>query len=387
MRGRRRLVTGLLAIGLVVTGLLIGCERDSAGEPRAGFAGLGADAGGFTPVAPEASLRFPEDHGPHPGTRLEWWYLTANLRDAEGTPLGIQWTLFRRALRPPSAPAAGAWAADQLWMAHVAVSRGADHRVAERFARGAGQGGDAEARQAGVTAAPFRAWLDDWRLESRVAAGAGDALDRLVVSAEAGQGEAAFGYRLSLDAEGPLVRHGKPAFGEGSAEATGPIYLSQPFYRVTGTVTLGDERLTVSGRAWLDREWGNRLMAPWHRGWDWFSLHLASGHKLMVYQLRGEAASDTTLFGTWIAADGETRALDGEALTLVPLATRSVAGRELPLRWRLTLPAQGLDLEVSARHPNRWMATSVPYWEGAVTVRDRDGGAARGEGYLEMTGY
>ncbi|MDN3555793.1 lipocalin-like domain-containing protein [Halomonas maura] len=388
MRRWRRL-TAVLVAGWLATGLLlVGCEREPAGEPRAGFAGLGADAGGFTPVTPETSLRFPEDHGPHPGSRLEWWYLTANLRDAEGAPLGIQWTLFRRALRPPTAPAAGTWAADQLWMAHMAVSRGADHRVAERFARGAGPGDAAEARQAGVTTAPFRAWLDDWRLESRGEAGTGDALDRLVVSAEAGRGEAAFGYRLTLDAEGPLVRHGEGGFSQKSADGQGSMYVSQPFYRVAGEVILDGERLPVSGRAWLDREWSSQLLGPGQTGWDWFSLHLADGHKLMAFRLRGggEAGGDY-LSGTWITADGETQALDGEALSLTPLATRSVAGRELPVRWRLTLPAQGLDLEVSARHPDRWMATSVPYWEGAVTARDRHDGAVRGEGYLEMTGY
>ncbi len=143
----------------------------------------------------------------------------------------------------------------------------------------------------------------------------------------------------------------------------------------------------MTGRAWLDREWGNRLMAPWHEGWDWFSLHLTDGHKLMAYHLRGEGATDDFLFGSWIAPDGAVTPLQATDLHLEPLATGEVAGRELPLRWRLAVPGQDLDLTISARHPHRWMPTSVPYWEGAVRVTDRDDGTPRGEGYLEMTGY
>ncbi len=40
--------------------------------------------------------------------------------------------------------------------------------------------------QTGVTAAPFRAWLDDWTMVSRVSEPERDALDRLTLSAQAG---------------------------------------------------------------------------------------------------------------------------------------------------------------------------------------------------------
>src|SRR5436305_9506827 len=49
-----------------------------------GFSGLGADAGGFAQVVPGKQLVFPADHGAHPDYRIEWWYLTANLKDAQG---------------------------------------------------------------------------------------------------------------------------------------------------------------------------------------------------------------------------------------------------------------------------------------------------------------
>lgn len=60
-----------------------------------GFAGLGQTTDGFDLPAPETRFVFPEDHGPHNTFRIEWWYVTANLQTSDGTPYGIQWTLFR----------------------------------------------------------------------------------------------------------------------------------------------------------------------------------------------------------------------------------------------------------------------------------------------------
>ena len=62
-----------------------------------GFAGLSETADGFAAVVPGRTFSFPADHGPHPEFRIEWWYVTANLADANGTAYGAQWTLFRQA--------------------------------------------------------------------------------------------------------------------------------------------------------------------------------------------------------------------------------------------------------------------------------------------------
>ena len=126
-----------------------------------GFAGLGTDAQGFSVPEAGRELSFPRDHGPHPDFRIEWWYLTANLKDENGADYGLQWTLFRSALRPE---AGEGWSASQTWMAHAAVTADNSHFSTERFARG-GIG------QAGVRAEPFSAWIDDWRMTSRAAPG------------------------------------------------------------------------------------------------------------------------------------------------------------------------------------------------------------------------
>lgn len=343
-----------------------------------GFAGLGAGADGFALPQRGHRFGFPRDHGAHPDFRIEWWYLTANLQGPDGADYGVQWTLFRSALAPGDAPEAGAerrqgWDSPQLWMAHAAVTSARLHRGAERFGRG-GIG------QAGVTAEPFAAWLDDWRMDSLAPPGE-DALSHLAVTARGGD----FAFALEARAGGPLVFHGEAGFSQKSASGGASHYYSQPFYRVTGALTLPGEEVgevQVTGTAWLDREWSSQPLDPGQLGWDWFALVFDDGHRLMAAQLR-EAGGAGFRFGTWIAPDGRHAALPGAALRLTPLDLAEVAGREMPVRWRVEVPGQGVDVVATAVNPQAWMDTSFAYWEGPVRVAGSHGG----RGYLEMTGY
>lgn len=326
-----------------------------------GFAGLGTDADGFAVPQPDPEFTFPEDHGPHPDYRIEWWYLTANLEGPDGTAYGLQWTLFRTALAPGEAPG---WSSPQVWFAHAAVTTANAHFATERFARG-GIG------QAGVEPAPFRAWIDDWSLE-------GPDFDTLSMTASGPD----FAYAMDLDAQGPLVFHGDSGFSVKSALGQASYYYSQPFYAIEGTLQLPGGDVAVTGTAWLDREWSSQPLDETQSGWDWFSLSFDGGDKLMGFRLRQR---DETAFtaATWIDATGATEAYPDGAFTAEPQATVPVAGRDVPVTWRVRLPQRGVDVTVDAFNPNAWMDLSIPYWEGPVTVS----GSHDGTGYLEMTGY
>ncbi|MEM6372685.1 MAG: lipocalin-like domain-containing protein [Pseudomonadota bacterium] len=327
-----------------------------------GFSGLGTDAGReFAVPQPDPSFVFPRDHGPHPDYRIEWWYLTATLQDTDGTPYGLQWTLFRSALAPGEAEG---WSSPQVWFAHAAVTTPDAHLATERFARG-GVG------QAGVEAAPFRAWIDEWSME-------GPDFDTLSLTASGPN----FAYDMRLSAQGPLVFHGADGFSVKSAQGQASYYYSQPFYRIEGTLTLPEGEVAVSGAAWLDREWSSQPLGETQTGWDWFSLSFEDGAKMMGFQLR-QSDGDSYSSATWIEADGNTTAFPDGAFQAEPLTLTRVAGRDVPTRWQVTLPQRDIDVTVEALNPQAWMGLSIPYWEGPVTVS----GSHAGRGYLEMTGY
>jgi len=325
-----------------------------------GFAGLGTSADGFAVPQPDPQFVFPRDHGPHPDFRIEWWYLTANLRDDRGVEYGLQWTLFRSALAPQ---AGEGWDAPQLWMGHAAVTTPDAHFVTERLARG-GIG------QAGVTDAPFEAWIDEWSLK-------GDWQEMGLRAAGPD-----FGYDMALVARGPLVFHGKDGYSVKSAEGQASYYYSQPFFQIAGTLQLPTGDVAVSGEAWLDREWSSQPLAEGQSGWDWFSLSFDDGAKLMGFQLREDGRAGYSA-ATWIDADGRTTPYDDGAFVAVPIATHETAGGTVPVTWQVTLPQMGVDVIVAAQNKDAWMTTSVPYWEGPVDVS----GSHDGRGYLEMTGY
>ncbi|NBZ88045.1 lipocalin-like domain-containing protein [Stagnihabitans tardus] len=318
-----------------------------------GFAGLGSEAGDFAQPERGHVLTFPEDHGAHPAFRIEWWYMTANLKGADGRDYGLQWTLFRSALAPVDGQG---WETPQVYMGHAAVTTPEAHFVAERLARG-GIG------QAGVTASPFAAWIDEWALM-------GPDFDHLTMRAQGSD----FGYDVALTAKGPLVLQGDRGYSFKSASGQASHYYSQPFFDLTGTLTLPEGEVAVTGQAWFDHEWSSQPLAEDQTGWDWFSLSFDTGDKLMGFVLRGE--SDYTS-ATWIAADGTATPLPNGAFQAEPVEQTG-----LPTTWRVTLAEQGLDVTVTALNPGAWMTTSVPYWEGPVTIT----GSHQGRGYLEMTG-
>src|SRR5262245_22536220 len=203
--------------GFIGGALLAGFQARALAQ---GYGGLGASAEGFAPVVPGRTFAFPADHGPHPEFRIEWWYVTANLKDTTGAAYGAQWTLFRQATQ--AGPALEGWANRNAWMGHAAVTRADTHRSTETFARG-GVG------QAGVETAPFQAWIDNWQMRGLD----GFDADR-VAPVELTASSTDFSYALRLDADRPLVLQGDAGFSRKSDRGQASYYYSQPFFKAEG---------------------------------------------------------------------------------------------------------------------------------------------------------
>ena len=332
-----------------------------------GFSGLGMDAAGFATVQRGRTLAFPADFGPHPDYRIEWWYLTANLKDKAGNEYGVQWTLFRQATAPGGQDEG--WSSRQLWMGHAAVTSATTHRFAEKFARG-GVG------QAGVTTQPFAAFIDDWQMKADKPET--PRLSPLELTAS-GQD---FSYGLKLEADGPLVLQGEAGYSVKSERGQASYYYSQPFLTVSGEIVLDGRSIDVTGKAWIDREWSSQPLASDQTGWDWFSLHLSSGDKVMLFRLR-HADGRHFFAGNWIGKDGRSEVLPADGIMMTPGDVTRVGEKDIPTTWHVTIPSKGIDLRSAPLNPRSWMGTMFSYWEGPVRVT----GSHDGIGYLEMTGY
>jgi predicted secreted hydrolase len=339
--------------------------REALAEDRAGFARV---------LAPRL-LVFPEDHGPHPDFRTEWWYYTGNLTTVSGRHVGFQLTFFRVALAPSEGSRESAWGTRQLYVAHFAVADTAGGRfhAVSRSSRAA-------LGLAGAQAVPFRVWVEGWS-----AAGEGGAT-RL----RAQEGDVAID--LTASPEKPVVLQGDRGFSsKGPEPGNASLYYSFTRMPARGTVRLGGETLDVSGEAWMDREWSTSALGEGVEGWDWFAVQLDDGRELMVYLLRRrDGTIDPFSAGTLVAADGTARRLQPAEVRIETLAhwTSPHSRVRYPARWRLSVPSAELRLEIEPRLADQELRVGTRYWEGAVGVVGSSGGRAiGGHGYVELVGY
>ena len=356
-------------------------ERVGVQATLAVSAALGPDApSGFARAVAARPFSFPADHGPHPEFRTEWWYYTGNLETAEGRHFGFQLTFFRVALAPPVAGVerASAWSASQLYLAHFALTDTAGQRFhawsrLDRQALGL----------AGARATPFRVWLGDWSAES-------ESPDGLPVRLHAGEDDVAIDLILTSDK--PVVLQGDRGLSrKGPEPGNASYYYSLSRMSARGTVRVDGTPWSVSGLAWMDREWSTSALGPELVGWDWLALQLDDGREVVVYRLRRrDGTADALSAGALIGVDGVARPLDLDQVRLDALDhwTSPRSHVRYPSRWRLAVPGAGLVLEIVPRLADQELIVGTRYWEGAVRGEGRaDGRPVAGRGYVELVGY
>jgi predicted secreted hydrolase len=340
-----------------------------------GLAAVPSD--GWRRATPGRRMMLPADHASHPDYRLEWWYYTGSLDAGDGRRFGYQLTFFRIGIVPePTTPSV--WAVRDLYMAHLAVTDVARQRyVADEKLNRAG------VSWAGARSDTYYVWNEEWSTRLDGAAH--------VLSAASTD----FGLELRLDPGKPPAFNGVDGYSrKGSEAGNASYYYSLTRMPTRGTITVDGSRIPVTGTSWMDHEFGTSFLEPGQIGWDWFSLQLDDGTDLMLYQLRrGDGSADEHSSGTIVNAAGASHTFGRAAFSLVAgraWTSRGTSAR-YPVEWRISVPAERLDLTAQALvddQEQRGSMSGVAYWEGAIDVAGtHEGRPVRGRGYLEMTGY
>ena len=331
---------------------------------------------GYARAAEPRDFFFPEDHGPHPDFRNEWWYITGNLDGENGERFGFELTIFRFSLTPlqDHDPNASAWKTNQVYIGHFAVTDvgNTNFHVAQRYARGT-------LGLAGAQAGPFQVWVEDWSIESDDESWQIHASDKNI------------SIDVTLSPLKPPVLNGIDGLSQKSSQpGNASYYYSIPRLETIGTLTIENENYAVNGLSWLDREWGSGGLSQDQQGWDWFSIQLSDGSDLMFYSLRKtDGSRDPYSAGTWIAADGHNKHLSNDDVDIdVEDHWDSPLGGTYPMAWHVRIPQADLDLRLKPVLDAQELRTAVRYWEGAVDVVGRKAGMpVEGRGYVELTGY
>jgi predicted secreted hydrolase len=346
---------------------------------------VGASRAPFDPMNARDATNFPRAHGAHPGSALEWWYVTGTIRDEQGYRMGFQVTFFRARVDDPSRGATpSAWRPGDLYFAHYAISD-----LTSRYYRFDERIGRTSVSIAGADTTDLRVWIRDWslaRLETGVFRlhASGDLGDLSVDMTPSRRLPVAWGkdYRSDKDPEGRSFSR----------------YHTYPRMRVTGRfASPGAHPRPVRGTAWYDHEWTNGEYDPDLAGWDWFGLRFRDGRSLMLYRMRDRYGETAHLFGGLVETDGRVRPFGKEDVRMDPLRTwvspRSEA--RYPVAWRIAIDRHGdspLELDVSAVLSDQELdtarSTRVAYWEGYVEgTADEGDTETKLEGYMELTGY
>lgn len=332
---------------------------------------------------------FPADHGAHPLYQSEWWYFTGHLRSSSGRRFGYELTFFRVRLQPedavpaPAASARSRWRGDQVYVAHFAIADEAGRKFvqSERVARQAlGLGAAVKGRLA------VRA--DAWSLLGEPLAD--PRREKMTLHAA----DAANGLDIVQSPEKPPAVHGRDGvFRKGACASCASHYYSYTRLRTRGTLRYAGTRLAVDGTSWMDHEFGTNQLQPDEAGWDWMALQLDDGREVMLYMFRrkdGALAAQSA--GSLIERDGSVRALPLSAFRVSATGRwhSPQSGAVYPSGWRVQVSSAKLDLVLSPVVANQEMVPSSgpAYWEGAVDMRDAaPPSRARGQGYVELTGY
>lgn len=339
-----------------------------------------AHAAPGTAVQRGRELVFPHDHGAHLDARTEWWYATGWLGSEAAPTHGFQITFFRSRTGYAQGNASR-FAARQLLFAHAAVTSLAPgappvHAHDQRIVRWNGAPGAATGH-ANVGRGAVQ--LADWSLSD----------DGAAWRARAAGAE--FAFELRLVRTQPLLLQGLAGYSQkGPAPRQASHYFSEPQLAASGRVVLQGRSTQGAGRAWLDHEWSDEILAADAVGWDWVGCNLFDGSALTAFRLRRADGSTLWAGGSFRPAGQAVRDFAAEAVRFTPgRRWRSPAtGASYPVQWQVQCPAGLFTVRAlaEAQELDSRASTGTVYWEGLSELQDAQGRRV-GLGYLEMTGY
>jgi predicted secreted hydrolase len=345
-------VLALVALSILALG---GC---SASEPTPTATPTPTPPYGLPP------LTLPADEASH-DFQTEWWYFNAHFADNEGQRYALHDVVFQ---------VQQLGSGRTLYVRQIGLAdetRGV-HTNAERL----------RTADSPLEAAPgdFEIVIGDGMMS-----GDGGERYRLVGSARG----TSYDLTLTLAGDAPtssaLLHDDDGLVDFGEAGVT--YYYSQPRLELVGTLTTADGPRTVTGLAWMDKQWGD--FQPVAVFWDWASVQLDDGTDLMLTRLTDANRAPIDVYATVRHPGGDTRRLSAAEFTFEPLADQWVSeatGTEYRTRWRVEVPDENLaftlePLVIESEFASAFLG--VVYWEAGGDAIDDDG-IRIGQGFIEL---
>ena len=308
------------------------------------------------PLSDHPPLTLPADESPH-AYLVEWWYFNAHFTSEEQERYALHDVVFR--IREPTSGVAG-------HVRHIGLSSATGYVHDELFA----------------VAAPVATAPGDLELvvEDTLMAGVGG--ESYTLRAEAG----GYAYDLTLRATTDPLLHQGGLVDFDYAGVT--YYYTRPRLALSGTLTLpGGSTTSVTGMAWLDKQWGD--FQPVAVEWDWASIQLDDGTDLMLSSLYERRGPLIERYATLRKAGEPARTLHADEFSFTPgepVWRSPVTETAYRTHWNVEVPEEGLSLllrPLEEESEYRSETIGVTYWEAGVDVLDPSGEVV-GQGFVEL---
>ncbi|MBP7734489.1 MAG: hypothetical protein KA369_00820 [Spirochaetes bacterium] len=324
------------------------------------------------PVRP---LDLPKDDAAHYTAQMEWWYYTGHLRADDGTEYGFEVTFFKRLTGEDRAPAClfrmpAHWIKEVAMLGHFAVTDLDQKKFKAAEIHNL-------ARQWKADPDHYHVAINGWSAEAKEGS-------HMVSASMCG-----YSVDLKLTPNKAAALNGPGGILDKGVNTN--YYYSYTNMGVEGTITVKGKKKTVTGKAWMDHEFGPMSLLSKKIGWDWFSIQLENNTELMIYLIKENDSVVPHSGGNYVDAEGKTRllALSDIEVTSTAAWTSPKTKAVYPARWTIAIKPLNLLLHVKPMLAEQELTLNpVTYWEGAVTVEGSAGGqAVAGRGYIELVGY
>jgi len=315
-------------------------------------------------------IYFPDDEGFHPAESVEWWYTVAHVTgDSTGNDYSYMLTYFSY---------------DTLIFDGFRIFNIANETTGEFHEETMPVTYPVlEQTHLNITAAVPNGPNEEWVTLT-------DSLGNLKpfqyhIFASSASGEIDVNYDA---VKPPLIVGDSGFFYQGLSSFT--YYYSQTELNVTGSITIKDSlnpyTETVSGIAWIDRQWGNFNPTGGDK-YEWFCLQLSNGMDLNVWNIFNlqNQVPDTTLYKICCVFVNDTSSYTTSDFQLERLAYSYTPDSVMcySQEWQLTFG--DIDLNIVTLYDNTEVSLPFRFYEGSTTITGTVGGIpVTGIGFAEL---
>jgi predicted secreted hydrolase len=300
-----------------------------------------------------------KEHGVHWDALTEWWYFVGHLQAESGRIFGYQLSFFKFSVIG--------------FFAHIAITddAGKSHSFIRKYYL------------------PGEAILSEDTLDLQYGVNAATALgeDMYAITGQTDRG--AFELRLQSK-KAPLLVDGTGLIA--MPQGGNSYYYSLTQLHTIGRLTWDGEDFEVTGKSWMDHQWGDFTSLV--SGWDWFSIQMDDGSEYNIYSFRN---SDESILRQHIGIsqkDGISLILNRAELKRIAWWKSPATGNHYVTKWQIHLPDSGEIFDVEATVPGQEIYSqslfdvAPTYWEGRCKIsRVKDGIQTFGVGYAEHFPY